>query len=110
MENQIEEFYDYLLDKKCKDIAVYDLTNDEENPAIVFVATISNTVNNKKFASNVMADMKLEYNPEGFNKGEWIIFDFGQCILHSFIPAAREKYNLDKLWKSKRIQIGQAKK
>ena len=110
MEDQIEKFYDYLAEKKCKDIAIYDLTADAENPAIIFVVTISNTTNNKKFASQVMADMNLEYKPEGFNKGEWILFDFGECILHCFTPNAREKYNLDKLWKSKKIQLGQSKK
>ena len=110
MDDQIEKFYDYLLDKKCKDIAIYDLSADAENPAIIFVVTVSSAANNKKFASQVMLDMQLEYKPEGFNKGEWVLFDFGQCILHSFTPASREKYNLDKLWKSKRIQFGQNKK
>lgn len=105
MDNHIEEFYNYLVEKKCKDIAIFDLTNEGEKTSFVFVVTIANPLSNKKFATNLMQDFSLEYKPEGFNKGEWIIFDFEDCVLHSFIPTSREKYNLDKLWKSKKVQI-----
>ena len=59
-------------------------------------------VENKKFADQMREDFKMEGDIEGYNKGEWIIFDFDDVIVHSFIPSAREKYNLDKLWKNKK--------
>lgn len=105
MEQRLEEFYELLVSKKCKDIALYDLTSEGEKSAYVFVVTIANASNNKKFASSLLEELNLDIKPEGFNKGEWIIFDFDEIILHSFIPASREKYNLDKMWKSKRVQI-----
>ena len=42
---------------------------------------------------------------EGYFKGEWIVFDFPQITLHIFLQKVREKYNLDKLYKPKKISI-----
>ena len=105
MENKVEEIYNYLVQKKCKEIAVYDLSSEDNSPAYLFVVTNANQLANKKFANMFMADFKLEKNPDGFNKGEWIVFDCDKFIIHSFIPLVREKYNLDKLWKSKRLMM-----
>ncbi|MBP3345371.1 MAG: ribosome silencing factor [Clostridia bacterium] len=105
MKDHLKDLYNYLADKKCKEVCVYDLSMEEQNCDYIYVATISNTSNNKKLALNIMQDFEMENYPEGFHKGEWIIFDFGQCVLHLFSPAAREKFNLDKLWQSKKMTI-----
>ena len=86
-------------------IAVYDLSAEEQSCDFIFVATVNNSANNKKLALSLMQEFNMEDYPEGFHKGEWILFDFGQCLLHLFVGSAREKYNLDKLWKSKKITI-----
>ena len=52
----------------------------------------------------------MEGDIEGYNKGEWILFDFDDVIVHSFIPSAREKYNLDKLWQNKKVNIAKQSK
>ena len=102
---ELKSIYQYLSERKCKDIAIYDLSKEGQNFDYVVMATISNVQNNKKLALNIMEDIGLEKNPEGFNKGEWIVFDFGGLVLHLLIPQAREKYNIDKLWQSKKISL-----
>ena len=42
---------------------------------------------------------------EGYNKGEWILFDLEPFTIHLFLPKIREKYNLDKLYKPKKISL-----
>ncbi len=110
MENSIDKFYDYLTDKKCKDIAVYDLSKESQDCNIIFVVSISNALSNKKFALQLMNELNIKEYPEGYNKGEWIIFDLGDVIIHSFVTSVREKYNLDKLWKSKKVMINKQNK
>ena len=110
MENSIDKFYDYLTDKKCKDIAVYDLSKESQDCSIIFVVSISNALSNKKFALQLMNELNIKEYPEGYNKGEWIIFDLGDVIIHSFVTSFREKYNLDKLWKSKKVMINKQNK
>ena len=36
---------------------------------------------------------------EGYKRADWIIADFGKVFVHIFQPKAREKFNIEKLWK-----------
>ena len=63
----------------------------------------TNLLNNKKLALQLMEDIGLEKYPEGYNKGEWIVYDFDNIVIHSFVPTTRAKYNMDRLWLSKKI-------
>lgn len=99
----LKDIYSYFLEKKCKDIAVYDLSKEGQSFDYLIALTNSNVVNNKKLALTVMQDAELEKYPEGFYKGEWIVYDFGSVVIHSFIPTTRSKYNMDRLWQSKKI-------
>lgn len=110
MENHIEELYNYLVEKKCKDIEVYDLTNETQQYDYVMIFNNANALQNKKFAMQFMQDLEIVNLPEGYHKGEWIVFDFDKYVLHSFIPSSRAKYNLDKLWQSKKMNIGKQNK
>lgn len=102
MEN-IKDIYKYLLEKKCKDVSVYDLKSEGQSFDYLVAVTTSSVVNNKKLALQIMEDVNLEKYPEGYNKGEWIVYDFDDVVIHAFIPASRSKYNMDRLWQSKRI-------
>lgn len=99
----LKDIQAYLVQKKCKDIALYDASGEMQDFDYIFVVTLSNVTNNKKFAFNLARELGFDDMPEGYNKGEWIIFDLGQIVIHSFIPNTREKYNLDKLWKNKKL-------
>ena len=35
---------------------------------------------------------------EGYNKGRWILVDFGDLILHVFLSEVRDYYDLERLW------------
>ena len=102
---ELTSLYQYLNEKKCKDVAIFDLTTEAQNYDYVVMATVSNAQNNKRLALSIMEDIGLESYPEGFNKGEWIVFDFGALVVHLLIPQAREKYNIDKLWQSKKMNF-----
>ena len=102
MEN-IRDIYNYFLDKKCKDIAIYDLSKEGQSFDYLVALTTSSVVNNKKLALQLMEDIGLEKYPEGYNKGEWIVYDFDSIVIHSFLPTTRAKYNVDRVWQSKRV-------
>lgn len=103
MKEHLKELYNYLIERKCKDLCVYDLSKEEQESDFIFLATLPSVEANKNLASVIMNDFEIDDFPEGFHKGEWIIFDFNQCVLHLFIAPMREKYNLDKMWQSKKI-------
>jgi len=35
---------------------------------------------------------------EGIERGDWVVLDFGNIMVHLFIPVEREKYELEQLW------------
>ncbi len=104
MEEKIESIINFLNGQKCKDICVYDLSKEKRLAKIVIILTSPNFLENKKLATDFLEFAGIDVQPEGFNKGEWIIFDLEDIVIHSFIPVAREKYNLDKLWQKNQIK------
>ncbi len=40
---------------------------------------------------------------EGVRESDWVVVDFGEMVVHLFIPEMREKYALENLWKDGKI-------
>jgi ribosome-associated protein len=38
------------------------------------------------------------HHREGYEDGGWILLDFGDLVVHVFVPETREYYNLEMLW------------
>lgn len=46
-------------------------------------------------------ELALDVKPtriEGLTTGEWVALDYGDVIVHVFLEAAREYYDLEHLW------------
>jgi ribosome-associated protein len=35
---------------------------------------------------------------EGYSEGRWVLMDFGDIVVHVFLDALREYYDLESLW------------
>lgn len=42
---------------------------------------------------------ELPNNIEGYGNSEWILMDYGDCLIHIFSETARDYYELDRLWR-----------
>ena len=100
----VKDFVALLVDNKMKNVSVYDLSENGEEKYVILCT--SSKVPDSKKAADVIAE-KYGYTEkiEGYFKGEWIVFDFQNLTLHIFLPRVREKYNLDKLYKPRKITI-----
>ena len=110
MEESIETLLEYLEENKAKDLALFDAREQKGEENYIILANFSSCIENKLFADKLMAKIGLTDFPEGYNKGEWIIFSLDGILLHTFIPAKREKYNLDKLYQNIKVNLKTNKK
>lgn len=100
----VKELVKLLQDNKIKNIAVYNLSSEEEEKFVI-LSTSNKALDSKKTADIIAAKYDYTDKIEGYSKGEWIVFDFVGLTLHIFLPKVREKYNLDKLYKPKKVVI-----
>ncbi len=101
---EIKSLVELLNANKMKNVSVYDLSENAEEKFVVL--STSNKVQDSKKVADIITE-KYQYNDkiEGYHKGEWIVFDFDGVTLHIFLAKVRDKYNLDKLYKPKKIRI-----
>lgn len=38
------------------------------------------------------------WHREGYGESEWVLLDYGDCIVHIFSSPARQFYDLERLW------------
>lgn len=100
----IKEIVDILQDNKMKNVSVYNLSSDEEEKYII-LSTSSKIQDSKKVADIIAEKYGYTDKIEGYFRGEWIVFDFVGLAVHIFLPKVREKYNLDKLYKPKKVVL-----
>lgn len=108
-----EKFIPYLElleQNKCKDIAVFHVAEKGALADYILVATLPDTAAVKRLADELMLQFEMLDFPEGYSKGEWVIFDQGEILIHVFVPEKREKYNLDKLWQNEKLSFEKSKK
>lgn len=43
------------------------------------------------------------YNYDGYRNSQWIVIDYGNTMVHIFLPDVRGHYNLEELWSDARI-------
>ena len=108
--NQIVDSYELALqiaraaeDKKARDITllkVSDVSYLADYFAIVtgFSRTQLNAIAE---AIEEQIEEKFKLQPirvSGKREGNWIVQDYGDVIVHSFLPEEREYYNLEAFW------------
>ena len=101
---EVKALAELLSANKMKNVSVYDLSTNSEQKFVV-LSTSNKVQDSKKVAAIIAEDYHYDGKIEGYNKGEWIVFDFEGVTVHIFLAKVRDKYNLDKLYKPKKISI-----
>jgi ribosome-associated protein len=90
------------LDKKAEHLVVLDLTKSSAFTDFFVICTGTNRRQVQAIADAVEdAVGKRGTKPalvEGYDRGDWVLLDYFDFIIHVFMPASREFYNLERLW------------
>jgi len=63
------------------------------------IASGNSPIHTKTLAEALLE--KIEEHPisvDGLRKGEWVLLDYEDVMVHIFLPETREYYKLEKLW------------
>lgn len=91
-----------LLDRKAEEVTVLDLRGVATATDFFLIATGRSDTHVTSLADHVIEALKGEgakpVGVEGLRGGRWVLIDYVDFVVHVFHPAAREFYQLERLW------------
>ncbi len=91
-----------LEDSKAENVVVIELDPAAALADAMVIASGRSARHVGAVAERLLDDLRKSgrrpVSVEGLENAEWVLVDFGDVIVHIFQPAARELYNLEKLW------------
>ncbi len=93
-----------IQDKKGKRITVVDLSGIEMASTGSFVICEGRSPSQvAAIADNIRESIQKHtgrkpYNYDGYRNSQWIVIDYGETMVHVFLPEERQRYNLEELW------------
>jgi len=103
-EARLKFIVDFLEDKKGINPLVLDVSkfSSVTDYLVIIDGFVSRHVS--AMGSSLVRDVKEKFaerpiRVEGLQAGEWVLVDYGDIIVHIFMPGMRDRYNLESLWK-----------
>ena len=101
---------DFISDLKAEQIVVLHVNDITDITDYMIIASGNSTQHVRSIARNVRTEAKklgLEvFSAEGLDRGEWVLIDLGDVIVHVMLPEVRDYYQLEKLWSVEDIVTG----
>lgn len=89
-------------DDKAQDIVVIELSGKSDIADYLVVASGTSSRQVAAMAEHLRTKLKHsgigQVPTEGMNKGDWVLVDGGDVIVHLFRPEVRQFYNIEKMW------------
>jgi ribosome-associated protein len=92
--------------KKARDIRVLDLRGMASFADFFVLCSGASSPQIQAISEEIGRQLKDagEYpiSVEGYDNAEWVLADYGNCVIHIFSEKARAYYDLDRLWRHAR--------
>jgi ribosome-associated protein len=90
-------------DKKAEDLSLLDLRTLSSFTNYFLIVTGRSQRQTQAIADFVEEKLREKrrrrpLSVEGFQKGDWILMDYGDFIVHIFTPLTRQYYGLERVW------------
>ena len=98
-----------IQNRKGKRIVIADLTEIEDTICDYFVICQGNSPSQVMAIVDSIRDSAREnmgakpYAIDGLKNSQWVALDYGEIIVHIFLPEEREYYNLENLWADSKL-------
>jgi len=102
LDKHIKLIGDLLLEKKSKDITVLEVEKITSITDFIIICTSNSSTQTKAIVDHIRSRLKelgsIPLNIEGYSNLSWVLMDYGNIIIHVFLPEFRKFYNLERLW------------
>ncbi len=99
LESLVEEA---LSDLKAKDVTKLEVGHFTDVMDYIYIATGTSHRHVKSLGDNVATEAKhAGFQPlgvEGMEKGDWVLVDLGDIVVHCMDQETRDFYDLERLW------------
>jgi ribosome-associated protein len=96
--------------KKALQLVVLDLREITSFADFFVICTGSNARQNQAISDEIHLQLKrrgeLPVSIEGYENAEWVLQDYGDFLVHIFLPQTRSYYDLERLWRhAKNVEV-----
>lgn len=99
---EVSRAAELMHDRKATDVTLLDLRRVSGATDYFLIATGRSDTHVTAIADHVIDELKKEGTRpagiEGLRGGRWVLVDYVDFVVHVFHPAAREFYQLERLW------------
>ena len=96
------------LDKRATDVVVLDLRELTIVCDYFVIASARNTIHSKAVADGIAERLAEEgrrpRHIEGLPTATWVLMDYGDVVVHIFLPDERGYYDLERLWQDAKVE------
>jgi ribosome-associated protein len=100
--DEVSRALDLATDRKGRDVTVLDLRGLSTATDFFILATGTSDIHVRSIAEHIIEELKKEdvrpNHVEGLQGGRWVLIDYIDFVVHVFHPAARDFYELERLW------------
>jgi ribosome-associated protein len=98
----LERATELAADRKASDMLVMDLRGISNATDFFVLMSGTSDMHVRSIAEHVIEELKKEgvrpSHVEGLRTGRWVLIDYIDFVIHVFHPAARDFYQLERLW------------
>ena len=101
-----------LVSKGATNVELWQVEQKSKLAKRLIVCTMQDNTCAKRVALEIkemLKDTLQCFHTDGIFKGDWIVLDYDDIIVHIFTNDAREKFNIEKLYKDSRnfVSLGE---
>lgn len=107
----IEQIIEGVQEKKGKEIVVVDMLELGNSICDYFVICQGNSPAQVSAITDSIADMvrekcsKKPYAIDGLRNAQWVAMDYGDILVHVFLPDVRKFYDIEHLWADAKLTV-----
>lgn len=102
MEKVIKKIHELLLDKKAQDIVTLSLIEVTTIADYFILATGTSSTHINALSEYIEKELAKEHifpkHKEGKRRGEWVLMDYTDIVIHIFNRELRAYYDLERIW------------